>query len=347
MVLVTSPVTADPLLLAATPHRLRATAQAASLSERALDRALDIATSTPGAAAWHRFLSRALALLGTALILAGVVCFFAYNWDRIGRFGKLGLIEVGIMAAALVGWWRLPRLSGQIALTAAAVLVGPLLAVYGQTYQTGADPYGLFLTWALLVVPWVIAARFTPLWVIEVVLLDVALTLWWTQVANRPWAEHWVGNFVIVALVHAVAIAVWEWQIRRPRPWLSDTWAPHELALVGFASLVVGASTFVLEPDDYAGRLNVAGAIALALLIGFVAAGFWYYQQMRPDRFMVTAAGAAGLALGAVVFARVVVQDLDMEGWGFLLVALFVVGEITYGLRWLRQTRPPGQEADV
>jgi uncharacterized membrane protein len=338
---------ADPLLLPATPHRLRAAAQAAALSPPALDRALEIATATPPPAAWHRFLSRVLTLLGAALILAGVVCFFAYNWDRIGRFGKLGLIEVGIAAAALVGWWRLPRLSGQIALSAASVFVGALLAVFGQTYQTGADPYGLFLTWALLIAPWVIAARFTALWVIEVILVDVALTLWWSQVVRPTWAEHWVVNLVIVALVHAVALAAWEWQIRRPESWLTEKWAPHELALVGFACLVVAAGTFVLDPIDYYRRVNVAGAIALALLVGSVVTAFRYYQQVRSDRFMVTAAGAAGLALAAVVVGRIVMEDLGMEAWGLLLLAIFVIGEITYGLRWLRQTRPPGQEMEA
>jgi uncharacterized membrane protein len=340
-------LTHSPLALPATPHRLRAAAQAAGLSPRALDRALEIASATPDPAAWHRFLSRAFALLGTALILAGVVCFFAYNWDRIGRFGKFGLIEAGIVGAALIAWWRLPRLSGQVALTAAAVLVGPLVAVYGQTYQTGADPYGLFLTWALLIIPWVIAARFTTLWVIEVVLVDVALGLWWSQVVRPIWAEHWVANFVIVALVHFAAIAAWEWQIRRPIPWLSERWAPHELALVGLAALVIGAGTFVLEPADYYGRVNVGGAIALVVLVASVAAAFWYYQQVRPDRFMVTAAGAAGLALAAVVAGRVIMDDLDMEGWGLLLLAIFIVAEITYGLRWLRQTRPPGHESEA
>jgi uncharacterized membrane protein len=340
-------ISPDPLRLPATAFRLRAAAQAGALSPVALQRALEIATATPPAAAWHRFLSRALAVLGTALVLVGAVCFFAYNWDRIGRFGKFGLIELGIVTAALVGWWRLPRLSGQIALTAASVLAGALLAVYGQTYQTGADPYGLFLTWALLIVPWVIAARFTALWVVEIVLVDVALTLWWSQVVSPSWPGRWAANFVIVAFVHAIAVAAWEWQIRRPTPWLRERWAPHELALVGFAGLVVAAGAFVLDPIDYYRRVNVAGAIALGLLVASVVAAFWYYQQVRPDRFMVTGAGAAGLSLAAVVAGRVLVEDLNMEGFGLLLLAIFVVAEITYGLRWLRQTRPPGQESEA
>jgi hypothetical protein len=196
-------------------------------------------------------------------------------------------------------------------------------------------------------VPWVIAAQFAALWAIEVILLDVALTLWWSQVVSPMWAEHWVANFVIVAVVHAIAIAAWEWQIRRPKPWLTETWAPHELALVGFGALVVAAGTFVLDPIDYARRINVAGATGLALLVAFVAVAFSYYQRVREDRFMVTAAGAAGLALAAFVVARVVIEDLGMEGWGFLLVGLFVIAEITYGLRWLRQARPPGHESEA
>jgi uncharacterized membrane protein len=331
----------DPLSLPATPFRVRAAAQAAVLSPAALDRALEIATATPDGASWRRFLTRALSFLGAALVLAGVVCFFAFNWDRIGRFGKLGLIEAGIVVAAVIAWWRLPRLSGQIAVTGAAVLVGPLLGVYGQTYQTGADPYGLFLTWAVLIAPWVIAARFTTLWVVEVVLLDVALGLWWSQVGTPMWARGDFGAAIMVGLVHAVAIIAWEIQLRRREPWLTERWAPHELALAGFIALLMPAGSFVLDPVHYTHAVNVVDAVGLALFVASVAGAFWYYQQVRPDRFMVTAAGAAALALAAIVVARLAIVDLNLDAFGLLLVALFVVAEITYGLRWLRQTRPP------
>lgn len=331
----------DPLQLLATPHRVRAAAQAAGLSPPAIARALDIATATPSRTEWQRFLARTLTLLGVALVLAGIVCFFAYNWSRIGRFGKLGLIEAGIVVATLVGWWRLPRLSGQIALTAAAVLVGPLFGVIGQSYQTGADPYTLFLTWTLVIIPWVVAARFTTLWVVEVVVLDVALALWWGQAVGPSTDDSWVGRLLLIALVHTTAIVAWEWQYRRPTPWLREKWAAHELALAGFIALVVGGSWFVVEPTHYGGAFNWGGAVALAALIGTIASAFWYYQRFRLDRFMVTVAGAAGLALAAVVVGRVLIEDLDLDAFGWLFLAIFIVGEITFGLRWLRQTQPP------
>ena len=332
----------DPLDLPATPFRVRAAAEAASLSPEGVRRALDIATTTPDAASWTRFLARALTFLGAALVLAGIVCFFAFNWDRLGRFGKLGLIELGILGAVLIALWRLPRLSGQVALTGAAVLVGPLLGVYGQTYQTGADPYGLFLTWALLVAPWVIAARFTALWVVEVVLLDVALGLWWSQVGRPSWVYGEFGPGLFVGLVHGAAVVGWEWQARRGEPWLTEKWAPHELTLSGLIALLMPAASFVLQPvEREASVVNVVPAAGLVLLVAAIAAVFWYHRQIRADRFMVTAAGAAGLGLAAGVVWGLGMVDLDMDAFGLLLVALFVVAEITYGLRWLRQTRPP------
>jgi uncharacterized membrane protein len=331
----------DPLHLPATPHRVRAAAEAAALPPQALARALEMATATPSRAEWHRFLQRTLTLLGAALVLAGIVCFFAYNWNRIGRFGKLGLIEGAIIAATLIGWWRMPRLSGQIALTAAAVLVGPLLGVIGQTYQTGADPYNLFLTWALVTIPWVVAARFTTLWVVQIVVLDVALALWWSQAVAMSVDDRWVGQLLIVALVHASAIVGWEWQYRRATPWLREKWAIHELALVGFIALVLGASWFIVEPGRYGQRFNWGGTIALAALVAAITTAFWYYQQLRLDRFMVTIAGAAGLALAAVVVGRVLVAELRLQTFGWLLLAIFIVAEITVGLHWLRRTEPP------
>ncbi len=51
--------------------------------------------------------------------------------------------------------WRKPLgdTSRQALLLAIALNIGALLALVGQTYQTGADPWQLFSTWALMLVP--------------------------------------------------------------------------------------------------------------------------------------------------------------------------------------------------
>ena len=92
--------------------------------------------------------------------------FFAFNWSAIGRLGKMGLIAAAIAACALGALPDPRRLLSRVLLLllSASVLVGALLAVFGQAYQSGADPWSMFATWALLILPWTLAACFRPLW---------------------------------------------------------------------------------------------------------------------------------------------------------------------------------------
>ena len=105
-----------------------------------------------------------LLLFGSALVLAGIIFFFAYNWAAMGKFLKFGLIEAGIIVCIVASHLRgRTDLSGKVLLLSGAVLVGVLLAVYGQIYQTGADAYGLFICWAVLIFGWVIISEFAAL----------------------------------------------------------------------------------------------------------------------------------------------------------------------------------------
>lgn len=139
--------------LPATPERLRALAEAGVLPDDTHDLALVISLESPSLQAWRRFLSVGLLALGSLLVLAGIIYFFAFNWQRLHRFEKLGLIAAAITASAVAAWRLGEGIVGQFALLFAAVLVGPLLAVYGQAYQTGADPHELFLGWSALIPP--------------------------------------------------------------------------------------------------------------------------------------------------------------------------------------------------
>src|SRR5712672_3297669 len=95
----------DPLDQAATPVRIRAAAEAVGASPVAVRQALVIAAASPPADAWMRFLALALLLLGAGLLLAGIISFFAFNWATLGRFAKFALLEAGVVACAMLGWW--------------------------------------------------------------------------------------------------------------------------------------------------------------------------------------------------------------------------------------------------
>lgn len=114
---------------------------------------------------WQKFVEVLALVLGVGFLLSGIIFFFAYNWDGLHRFVKMGIVLALLLAtfAAVVkvpmrDWIR------NITIFALCILVGAFLAVYGQVYQTGADSYLLFLGWSLCIVVWVVVADFYPLW---------------------------------------------------------------------------------------------------------------------------------------------------------------------------------------
>lgn len=323
----------DPLDLSASPPRLRAALEATGPGETALRRALSLADASPSRREWARFLSAALLMLGAALVLAGVVSFFAFNWAGLGRFEKFALLEASVAACALASWSRLDAVSGRVALFAAAVLVGPLLAVYGQTYQTGADPWGLFAAWALLVAPWVIAARFTPLWVLVVALVDIALMLFWWQVLELR-RTSWMGVFPAMAAVHAIAVCAWEWQRVRPTPWLTETWGPRLMVATGFTVLLIPSTVMIVAARE----AGPAGVLAATLIAVSAALAVWYYRQYRRDLFMLTAVAGSAFVIVSVAVGRVLFNDLSLGINGPLLMAMFIIGEVALAVGWLRRT---------
>ena len=128
-----------------------------SLAPDRVEEAMRLAGALPDRNSWLRFIDRLLLWSGTALVAAGVIFFIAFNWTLLGHFVHFALVEVLIIAAVAIGaWLGLDQLGGKAALFAAAIFLGALLALLGQTYQTGADTYELFAVWAVLIFPWAI-----------------------------------------------------------------------------------------------------------------------------------------------------------------------------------------------
>ena len=128
----------------------------------------------PKPQSWRDFALTALLAVGTGLLLSGIIFFFAYNWADLHHFTKLGIIGTAIAALAIGACFcRKNHLAQQMLLLGASVMVGVLLAVFGQAYQLQSDSG--FLAWALFIVLWVIVADFDPLWLIFVIVLQVGI----------------------------------------------------------------------------------------------------------------------------------------------------------------------------
>ena len=136
---------------------------------------------------WNQFLSIFLLAAGIGFTVTGIIFFFAYNWDELPKFAKLGMVEVLLATSVLLAvFTRWSTLVKQVLLTGATFLTGTLFAVFGQIYQTGADAYHLFLGWTLFTFLWAVAIRFAPLWLTFIGLLSITIWLYVIQIVYAP-----------------------------------------------------------------------------------------------------------------------------------------------------------------
>ncbi|HMQ33133.1 MAG TPA: DUF2157 domain-containing protein, partial [Chloroflexaceae bacterium] len=269
----------NPLDQPATPERLRRLASQGLLSPATLERALAAAGHLPMPPAWARFFSRALLVLGAAFTLAGTFFFFAYNWDDLHRFVKLGLLAGAVAATGGFALWRgLERSSGQVALFAACALIGALLAVFGQVYQTGADSFALFLSWAAMIVVPTLLARNGPLWMLLLALLNLSLGLFLEQ---RVALAYDLRPTALFALNAAWAIG---WELGRGRAglWMRSPWYRRAgLAVAAFWGTATALELITQRWVIRDGELYLLVGALAALGLGGAAAV--YYRWRSPD----------------------------------------------------------------
>lgn len=154
------------------------------LSVDAIEAALALADARPTPDEMKRFGVRLLHLAGVLSMAAGVVFFVAANWAALGILGRFALVQGTLVVTVALALWRPPpQALGRYALLLAFVVSGALFALFGQTYQTGADVYELFLNWSLLGLPLVVAAQWSVTWAAWTLVLNVALALF---CAARP-----------------------------------------------------------------------------------------------------------------------------------------------------------------
>lgn len=284
----------------------------------------------PGAQEWRLFLSRGLLVFGTVLTVSGAVFFAAAHWQEIGAFGQFALLDAALVTAALLAWRAgIDRLAGQVALTGAAGLVGAFLALYGETYLSGPDAWPCYVLWAALLLPWVLAGRFSPLWLLWLGALDLAVLFYGWQ-SYPPGRQQ--AFLTAVGIFDATAWIVWEAARRRGVAWLEGSWSPRLIAVVTLLALLVPSLEVVYEPWFEPAADWAALVVLLALIFGALR----FYRREEPRPFLLALVLAAGITLLTTFFAGL----LDLEsGRAAVLLALAAVllAEVSAITWWLRR----------
>ncbi len=284
---------------------------------------------------WWDWVSRSLLFVGAALVLSGVVFFFAYNWARMSPVLKFVLIEVGLLACVVAAWLTgLERIVGKVLLLGAGLLVGVLLAVYGQTYQTGADAYELFVGWAVLIAGWVLISRFAAFWLMWLVLVHLGVILYRVQILTHE--ERWpeILMFLVLGLLDLAAVAAREIGAKRGAAWLAHRWPGWVMLAAALVFLTIPTSLLVLV-DEYQHPVTVLAAATWVVAVG---AGYWFFRYRARDLLSLTLCALSVFAVVVTWIGKGVFGALE-EVWSACLLFGFAVLAVSSGLGyWLLRT---------
>ena len=293
------------------------------LSKEAMSAALDLAGLRPSVEEGWTFALVTIRVAGVLSLAAGMVFLVAFNWRELGLYGRFAIVELPLLAALVVAWMQgVAQLTGRLALLLAVILAGVLLALFGQTYQTGANLYELFLGWAALTLPWVIACRWAPCWGLWLLLVNVALMLIaqaagrgdflsgiiWNRERGSAWA---LGLLVDSALYTALAVFA-----KRPGLGLGAQWLQRGVA----AAAMVFGTAMMLHRITSSSHGDAVTALETLLFLA-TSAGFAAYAYLQKSDLF----NFAALALSLILVTTVGLAKMLIEGRAGL-EALFILG---------------------
>ena len=299
-----------------------------------LPEALRASGVTPSASEWRSFLDNLLLWLGALLTASGVIFFFAYNWDALSRFTRFALVE-SVLLLSLLAVWRLgvTHLAGKVALLLAAIFVGALLALVGQTYQTGADTYELFAVWCVLILPWALLARFDALWMLWLLLLNVSIVLYYQTFGGLFYVMLGVEQLLwALFVVNTLALLVWEWLLARGAAlYRSVRWMTRLLATVSGALVGALAVLAIVGSDDWISWLG------LPVWCLWMVCAYYWYRKVDVDVYALAIGVLSAIAVFNVALGRLMFEEVDVDGaLGLLVISFSVIALSAKGALWLR-----------
>lgn len=287
------------------------------------------------AASWYKWVKRLLLFFGSALLLAGIIFFFAYNWAKMGKFLKFGLIELGIIACVTFSYlYGMTRLSGKTLLLSASVLVGVLLAVYGQIYQTGADAFELFRGWAFLILGWVVISEFAPLWFLWLAIINTGAIFFWKQVGQPSHHIPYEWLCLAIACLDGLALVLREIGVTYCIKWLTGKWLRTLLLLATLISLSVPTIHLIVDFE----RTNSIAALVSSMWVLVTLGGYICYRYKLRDMIPLAIIVMNGCIILLTLIGKFLYRNSHFEASISLLFAFIILSVASGATFWLRKT---------
>jgi uncharacterized membrane protein len=259
-----------------------------------------------------------LAVVAAALVGLGVVMWIAANWDTLGRMGRFALL-MALVATTGLGAALRPALRAPLGLLC-FLGIGALFAYFGQTYQTGADPWQLFALWAALAIPLCLGARSDVLWAPWALVVMVGISLWTFAHLGHRWRVQ-PGDLTVHGLAWIAALCVVA-ALSAPMRQVTGAglWGLRSAATLAVVMVTATALGGLFHTE-------VAAHYGLGLLLLGVGAALC----ARREAFDVFVLSAVALGLNTLLvsgLARVLFREWDGDEIG----SLFLLGLVAAGL---------------
>lgn len=263
---------------------------------------------------WQKFLSITMLVLGLGFIVSGIIFFFAFNWDKLSKFEKLGLMGGLLIASVVLSiTLKVKPLIRQIIITASVMLIGVLFAVFGQIYQTGANSFDFFLAWTIFSALWVWAGNFPPLTSIWLILAHVTFFLYAEQF-GADWGVVYTCLIVFVA-----DLVLWMMlkllgkigQLQAPE------WMLKLLSAFAVYQATIGMCVMIYDKAQLSSWLMLSATLIIYTTIIF-------YAFSKRILFYIAILGASMLSIGAALIAQL--NKSGDGGFVFLLLTFYMMG---------------------
>ncbi len=279
---------------------------------RQLLQAAGLADEPANLAVW---LPRGVAILAAALGGLGIVMWIAANWQSMGRMGHFALLQ-GLVLTTGLGAAFSTQARAPLGLLA-VLSIGALFAYFGQTYQTGADPWQLFAWWAALALPLCLGVRSDVLWTPWALVVMTAIALWLHTYSGHRWQVEpeqlkvhllaWSATFIVVGALGS----------HFQRLTGAGTWSFRTAATLAVVAVTLTALGGLFH--SRVGAQFPLGLLVLALCVGLLA---------TPRLLDVFALSAVALGVNALLVCALV-RWLTQGAWGgdwlgrLMLIGLF------------------------
>lgn len=264
------------------------------------------------------WLPRGVAVLAAALGGFGVILWIAANWETLGHFGRFALLQA-LFLVMCIG--ALVKPSARVPLGLVALLtIGGLFAYFGQTYQTGADPWQLFAVWAVLALPLALSVRSDVVWTPWALIVSTGISLWVYAHTSHHWRVepkdlrvYLIAWTSALALTLALSPVFARWSG-------SGIWAMR--TAVTLATLMITTTALGALFDSEISLLYGLGPCLLA------GAAFALASRQLFDIFGLSAVGLGLNVLLIFGLGKVLFQDTHGDNWfgAMLLLGLVAAG---------------------